>query len=363
MGFKCAIIGLPNVGKSTLFNALTKGCIETGNFPFCTIKPNIGVVPIPDHRLNQLAHIVKSQRILAAKMEFIDIAGLVKGASRGEGLGNKFLNNISDAEAIGHVVRCFDDNNIIHISGKLDLLEDIDIINTELKLADLDTCERIIYRIQKEVKNNNKEIKIKLDILTKCLLHLENSNMLRTLVLSKEEKAIIYHLNFLTIKPNMYIANVNEDWVNNNSYLNLLYTIAKKDSSIVVPVCAIIEANIAKLNVDERNKFMVNFGIEKLGLNRVICAGYKLLNLQTYFTVGIKEVHAWTIQVGTTALQAAGKIHTDFKKGFIRAQIISFADFIYYNGEKNAKEAGKVRSEGKDYIIEDGDVINFLFNV
>ncbi|MGP1939057.1 MAG: redox-regulated ATPase YchF [Arsenophonus sp. ET-DL9-MAG3] len=363
MGFKCGIIGLPNVGKSTLFNALTKSCIETGNFPFCTIEPNIGVVQIPDYRLNQLAHIVKPKRILAAKMEFIDIAGLVEGASKGEGLGNKFLKNISDAEAIGHVVRCFNDNNIVHISGKLDLLRDIDIINTELKLADLATCERIIYRIQKKVKSGNKEAKIELDILTKCLLHLENSNMLRTLVLSKEEKAIIRHLNLLTIKPNMYIANVNENWTNNNPYLDLLYTIAEKDNSIVTPICAIAEAGIGKLKKDEYNEFMADFCIKKSGLNRVICAGYKLLNLQTYFTVGMKEVHAWTIHVGATASQAAGKIHTDFERGFIRAQTISFSDFIHYNGEKNAKEAGKMRAEGKDYIIKDGDVINFLFNV
>ncbi|CAJ0991635.1 redox-regulated ATPase YchF [Pantoea sp. Nvir] len=363
MGFKCGIVGLPNVGKSTIFNALTKAGIKAANFPFSTIEPNTGVVPMPDPRLNQLTEIVKPQRVVPTTMEFVDIAGLVKGASKGEGLGNRLLTNIRKTEAIGHVVRCFENDNIIHVAGKVNPVEDINIINTELVLSDIETCECAIRRLHKKNKGGSKDANVELAVLEKCLLHLENSGMLRTLELDAHEKAVIFYLGFLTLKPTMYIANVNEDGFQNNFYFDQVCAIAAAESSVIVPICADLESDIAALNDEEHNEFIAEMGLDEPGLNRVIRAGYALLNLQTYFTTGAKEVRAWTIPVGVTALQAAGKIHTDFRKGFIRAQTIAFEDFINYKGEQGAKEAGKMRLEGREYLVKDGDVMSFLFNI
>jgi GTP-binding protein YchF len=363
MSLKCGIVGLPNVGKSTLFNALTKAGIEAANYPFCTIEPNVGIVEVPDARLAQLAEIVKPQKIQSAIVEFVDIAGLVAGASKGEGLGNQFLANIRETDAIVHVVRCFSDENVVHVSGKIDPLHDIEVIDTELALADLATVDKAIARYKRPAGAGDKEAKALLAVLEKCLAQLDAGRAIRTLALSKDERALIKPFCLITDKPVLYAANVAEDGFTANPFLETVKTHAAAESAEVVALCAAIEVEIADLDDGDKKDFLESMGLEEPGLDRLIRAGYKLLGLQTYFTAGVKEVRAWTIHVGDTAPQAAGVIHTDFERGFIRAQTIAFEDFIQYRGEAGAKEAGKMRAEGKEYVVKDGDVMNFLFNV
>ncbi len=364
MGFKCGIVGLPNVGKSTLFNALTRAGIDAENFPFCTIEPNAGVVPVPDLRQDKIAAIVKPKREVPTTMEFVDIAGLVAGASKGEGLGNQFLANIRETDAIAHVVRCFEDDNVIHVSNRVDPTWDVEVINTELALADLESCEKQLQKVTRTAKGGDKNsLALKALLENRLLPQLNEARPVRALDLSTGDWALVKSLHLLTVKPTMFIANVDEAGLGGNSWVSQLEEIAATENAVVVVICAKLESEIAELEADECQEFLAELDLSEAGLDRVIRAGYELLGLHTYFTASEKEVRAWTVRVGATAPEAAGVIHTDFQKGFIRAEVVSYADFTALNGEQGAKDAGRWRLEGKEYTVQDGDVIHFRFNV